>query len=1467
MIVVILNIKKDKMIDKIIKFSIQNKFIISLMTLLLIVWGVWSATKLPIDAVPDITNNQVQIITICPTLAGQEVEQLVTFPIEQSIANLPDIEETRSISRFGLSVITVVFKDKVDIYFARQLINEKLKSAEENIPKGIGTPELAPVSTGLGEVYQYIIHPKKGSEGKYNAKDLRTMQDWIVARQLYGTPGIAEVNSFGGELKQYEVAVNPNQLKAMGVSVTDIFNALEKNNQNTGGAYIEKKPNAYFIRGIGLATSLEDIKNIAVKNTTGSVPIFIKDVADVRYGNAIRYGALTYNGKVDAVGGVVMMLKGENSNVVVNRIKEKLPTIQKSLPDDVTIEPYLDRTDLVKRAISTVEKNLIEGALIVIFVLVLFLGNFRAGLIVASAIPLSMLFALGMMNVFGVSANLMSLGAIDFGLIVDGAVIIVEATMHHLGLRKSTNPLTQREMDDEVFLSATKIRKSAAFGEIIILIVYIPILSLIGVEGKMFRPMAQTVGFSIFGALILSFTYIPMMSALFLSKQINLQKSFSDKIMDKLYIRYEVLLKKAITFKYWLIGGAISLFTISLIVFSRMGGEFIPQLQEGDFAYHCILPQGSSLSQSVETSMQACRIIKQFEEVKMVVGKTGSAEVPTDPMPPEASDIIIVLKPQKEWKSGRTYNELADAILEKLEIIPGIFFEKNQPIQMRFNELMTGIRQDVAVKIFGENLDSLSLYANKVSSIIQNVRGATSPQVERVSGLPQINVEYDRTILANYGINVEEVNDVLSTAFAGKATGQIFENERRFDLVVRLDSAYRTDLNDVSNLMIPTNTGTQIPLSQVATIHYKLGPSQISRESGKRRIVIGFNVAGRDVQSVVSEIQEKLNKQITLPTGYYFTYGGQFENLKKASNRLMIAVPVSLLLIFILLYFTFHSMKQASLIFTAIPMSAIGGVFALMLRGMPFSISAGIGFIALFGVAVLNGIVLIGTFNELQKEGWDDVIKRTLEGTKIRLRPVLMTATVASLGFLPMALSTSSGAEVQKPLATVVIGGLVTATILTLFVLPLLYIIFNSKINFGKMHAKKQISTILILFCLSISINTNAQTKKIIQIEDAISIAMQNNGNIKARNFELKAMESLKKTAVELPKMNLNTQLGQYNSIKFDQSFQLEQSIPFPSLFGAKKKLLNAEVKSKEIQSEITILELKNQVRTYFYQIQYLQNNQTQLLYLDSLYNDFIKIAELRYKAGDTKKVDISTAQAKKGEINLLLMQNKLYLKTTYNNFKILINTDEPFIVIDEYPFQPLQLNSLLDSIDIAKHPSIKALYQEVVIAEQTQKVEKAQGLPDFNVGYTNQSLIGFHNIDGQEKYFNSGYRFNSFNIGVAIPLTFGATKARIKSLEYQKQATVASAKQQQNTLQAQLQNTSEQYLQNLQRFYYYQQQALPNAEDIISTAKIGYNAGEMGYVEYLYALQTATDVHLGYLQSIQQINQSVIAIYSLINK
>ncbi|WP_018628290.1 efflux RND transporter permease subunit [Niabella aurantiaca] len=1034
------------MLNNIIRFSIKNKRVIVALTLALIIWGVWSAGRLPIDALPDITNNQVQIITQSPTLAAQEVEQFVTSPIERVMANLPDVVEMRSFSRFGLSVITIVFKDNVDVYFARQLIGEKLKDAEKQIPEGMGNPAIAPVTTGLGEIYQYVLHPKKGSEHQYSPMDLRTLQDWIVARQLAGIEGVAEISGFGGITKQYEVSLNPDRLQAMNVTIPEVVAALENNNQNTGGAYIDKKPNAYFIRGIGMARDFRDIEQMVVKTASNGIPVLIRDVATVGFGSPPRYGALTYNGEKEVVGGIVLMLKGANSNEVVKRVKERMISIQKSLPADVVVEPFLDRSALVQRAIGTVEKNLIEGALIVVFVLLLFLGNLRAGLIVASAIPLSLLFALGMMNLFGVSANLMSLGAIDFGLIVDGAVIIVEATLHHLYGKKRLQQLTTQQMDTEVYQAASKIRSSAAFGEVIILIVYLPILTLVGIEGKMFRPMAQTVSFAILGALVLSLTYIPMMCALFLSKKPTHKTTFPDRMMRRLQQLYRPILNRALRMKKSIVAIALGLFATGAFLFTRMGGEFIPSLEEGDYAIEFGLPQGTSLAQTIETAFQAEKILRTIPEVKMVVGKTGSADVATDPMPMNASDLIVVMKDKSEWKTTKDHTKMAELMKEKLETLPGVIAEPSQPIQMRFNELMTGIKQDVAVKIFGENLDTLLEQAQKIAGAISKINGVSSPQIERIAGLPQITIEYDRARIASYGLNIAAINKVVTTAFAGSSAGVIFENERKFDLVVRVDSAYRNSLESVSSLFIPAASGHQVPLSELAAVNFKEGPAQITREDARRRIVIGFNVRNRDVETVVEEIQELLQQpRFRLPAGYYTTFGGTFQNLKEASARLQIAVPAALLLIFALLYFTFHSVKQALLIFTAIPLSAIGGICALLLRGMPFSISAGVGFIALFGVAVLNGIVLVGTFNQLKTDGEQNIYRRVLKGALTRLRPVLMTAAVASLGFLPMALSQGAGAEVQRPLATVVIGGLISATLLTLIVLPCLYLLFNGK--------------------------------------------------------------------------------------------------------------------------------------------------------------------------------------------------------------------------------------------------------------------------------------------------------------------------------------------------------------------------------------------------------------------------------------
>ncbi|HLU88099.1 MAG TPA: CusA/CzcA family heavy metal efflux RND transporter, partial [Taishania sp.] len=954
------------MLSKIIDFSIKNKLIVGIFLIFLIGYGSYEVTKLPIDAVPDITNNQVQVITISPALGASDVERLITFPIEQVTSNIPKLIEHRSFSRFGLSVVTLVFEDDVDVYWARQQINERLLQIQDQIPKGLGTPFLGPVSTGLGEIYQYTVRAAKGYEEKYDAMELRTIQDWIVRRQLLGVPGVAEVSSFGGLLKQYEIAVDPAKLLSYNITISDIYDALALNNQNIGGSYIEKGPTVLYIRSEGLLENFSDIESVVVKTLPDGTPLQIKDVAKLQLGHATRYGALTYNGEYQVSGAIVLMLKGENSHNVINVVKDKIAEIQKTLPEGVVIDAFLDRSKMVDNAISTVKTNLLEGALIVVFVLVFFLGNLRAGLLVASVIPLSMLFAIILMNLFGVSGNLMSLGALDFGLIVDGAVIIVEAVMHYLiHSRKlfASNVLTQKQMDGIVQTSASRMMNSAVFGQIIILMVYLPILTLQGIEGKMFIPMAQTVAFALIGAFVLSLTYIPMMATLVLSKKINDKQTFSDRMMSKVEGAYSSFLAKAFRHQKKIITVVLTLFVVAVGMLTRLGGEFIPSLPEGDFAVETRVLTGSNIHVSIDAVSKASKILmEKFPEVEKVVTKTGTSEVPSEPLPIDVSDMIIVLKNRKEWKSAKTYGELEEKMINALEDIPGVTFGFQYPVAMRFNELISGARQDVVCKIYGENLDTLAHYAEKLGNLCQKVDGSSGLYVESVIGMPQIVVKYKRDAIAQYGLDINTINETLNAAFAGNVSGMIYEGERRFDLVVRLDETNRKDLEDVQNLLVSTNSGNQIPLRNVADISIEDGYNQIQRENSQRRIIVGFNVRGRDVESTVNELQNIVENKLKLPAGYFITYGGAFENLKTAKDRLMIVVPVSLLMIFMLLYFAFKSIKQGLLIYTAIPLSAIGGIFALYLRDIPFSISAGVGFIALFGVAVLNGIVLIAEF-------------------------------------------------------------------------------------------------------------------------------------------------------------------------------------------------------------------------------------------------------------------------------------------------------------------------------------------------------------------------------------------------------------------------------------------------------------------------------------------------------------------------
>jgi len=1455
------------MIHSIIRFSIKNKLVIGLCIMALIIWGGYSVTKLPIDAVPDITDNQVQVITTSPALGAPDVERLITFPIEQANSNIPGLKEIRSFSRFGLSVVTIVFNDNVDVYWARQQITERLQQVQSLIPQELGKPELGPITTGLGEIYQYVVRAKKGYEHKYDAMQLRTIQDWIIRRQLLGTPGIADVASFGGLLKQYEIAVNTFRLKSYNLTMNDVFNALEKNNQNTGGAYIEKGPAVLFIRSEGLITNEQDIDNIVVKMTDTGIPVLMRDVASVRMGSATRYGAMTYNDKGEVAGAVVMMLKGENSSAVIKRVKEKVKKIQQTLPEGVVLEPFLDRTKMVNQAIGTVETNLIEGALIVLFVLVLFLGNLRAGLIVASVIPLSMLFAIILMNAFGVSGNLMSLGAIDFGLIVDGAVIIVEAVMHRLSHSRhfsGVNQLNQHTMDEEVQQSASKMMNAAIFGQIIILVVYLPIFSLQGIEGKMFRPMAQTVTFALLGAFLLSFTYVPMMTSLFISKKLSRKQSFSDRMMQRIEKMYQHMLVKMLHFPKTIIAGCMLFFALSLFIFTRLGGEFIPELEEGDFAVETRLLTGSNINTSVNTLTRAAHILmSRFPEVQKVVGKNGSSEIPTDPMPIEASDLIIILKDKKEWTSARSFDELAEKMRVALQDIPGATFGFQFPVQMRFNELISGARQDVVCKIFGENLDTLAQYANKLGSIVNSVKGATDLYVETVTGIPQILISYNRIAIAQYGLNIEDINRVINTAFAGQVAGLVYEGERRFDLVVRLENNQRQDVSDVQNLLIPTPKGAQIPLSQVATVSIKEGPNQIQREDAQRRIIVGFNVQGRDVESIVDELNEKIKQQVRLPAGYYIDYGGQFQNLTEARKRLAIAVPVALLLILVMLYFAFGKIRYGLLIFSAIPLSAIGGIMFLWMRSMPFSISAGIGFIALFGVAVLNGIVLIAEFIRLKHQGIYDIKQIIMEGTRVRLRPVLMTASVASLGFLPMALSQGAGAEVQRPLATVVIGGLITATFLTLVVLPVLYMWFEKRVP--KTGIPQAVSIIILLSLCQPAFTQTDPPRKML-LEQMLQQANTSNLSLQASRTGIGYWKQLQNATTELPRTQVGAEYGNINSFQNDSRFYINQSFELPVVYRRQKELYQAQEQVSTKQVALKQQELHKAVKTVFYNMVDLLEREQLLMRLDSVYSRFLTAANLRLKTGESTMLEKSNAEAQIQQLKLQQEQVKADLRIEQQQLQWLLNTREN--LLPEYNALQKKHDWITDTIAIADHPAVQLQQEQVKVNTAQTNIEKAKLTPEFMVGYSNQSIIGYQSKDGvNQQYYDAGDRFHIYQMSVALPLFNKAVKARIRANQVHEETARMEVAATSQYLVTQWLQGSESYKKYAEQVRYYETSGLQQAALITRNARLGFEKGDVSYVEWTLQMNNAVHIELGYLQALHALNNTIIELEYLTGK
>jgi cobalt-zinc-cadmium resistance protein CzcA len=1462
------------MIERIIHFSIKNKFIIGLLVLALTGWGIYSLTQLPVDAIPDITNNQVQVISRAPSLAVQEVESFITAPIEVAVANVPDIIELRSISRLGLSVVTVVFKDGVDVYWARQQLNEKLKEAEESIPPGLAKIELAPISSGLGEIYQYRLAVDKGLENKYTPMELRTLQDWVVRREMLGTPGVADINSYGGFVKEYEVAISPDRLRAMNLTLSDIFVALERNNENTGSAYIDKKPNSYFIRGIGLVKSLEDIGSIVVKSSASGMPVLIRDVATVQYGSSTRYGALVVDTS-EAVGGVVMMLKGANAHQVVENVETRIKSIQKSLPKGVHIEPFLNRSDLVGRAIGTVSRNLIEGALIVIFILVLLLGNLRAGLIVASVIPLSMLFALSLMNLFGVSGNLMSLGAIDFGLIVDGAVIIVESVVHRIFMSRHHHPgverLTQQQMDENVFESAKRMMSSATFGQVIILIVYLPIMALVGIEGKMFRPMAQVVTFALVGAAILSLTYVPMISALFLSKRTEHKRTLSDRLMDKLHKGFTPLIDFALRRKRLVVYSAIGLFLVSVLLFSRLGGEFIPQLEEGDIAAGVITLQGGSLSNTIDQVKAANKILlESFPEIKHTVCKIGSSEIPTDPTPMETGDYVITMKDKSEWTSAKTREELVEKMEDKLSVLAGVKFEFQQPIQMRFNELLSGSKQDIAVKIFGDDLDVLSDKAEEVEKIIKKIDGVEDINVEKVTGLEQVQVEYNRDRLAQYGLSVSDVNRTLQAAFAGSQAGVVFDEEKRFGLVVRLDKDYRHSLDDVKNLSVALPNGGQIPFDQIGTVQIKSGPAQVSREDTKRRITIGFNVRNRDVQSVIAEVTNKIDKKVTLPTGYYVTYGGQFQNLEEAKTRLSVAVPVALLLIFVLLFFTFHSVKQSLLIFSAVPMSAIGGVFALWLRGMNFSISAGVGFIALFGVAVLNGIVLIAEFNRLEKEGITDIVERIRKGLHTRLRPVIMTAAVASLGFLPMALSTSAGAEVQKPLATVVIGGLISATLLTLVILPIFYIIFSTH-SFRKLFSRKgsKVLSMLLLMVAGATFSNTlmAQQRPLsVDVKKAVQIALDSNLAVKASSYSVDAQKALVGASWDIPKTQLLGESGQLSSHSRDNRLTVSQTFAFPTVYINQNKLAKANVTSSEWQLKAAQLDVASQVKQVYYQLAYLYSKQRLLAYQDSLFSGFQRAAERRANVGETNRLEMVTAHSQSLEMKNQLKQVKadlvIYKRKLQNLLNLDVEVNPTDTILVRLPFTPVR-----DSAVLGANPTLGLAAQEVEISKCERKVELSRMMPDFSIGVSSQTIVGVQDVNGAPRAFGSGDRFTAIQAGISIPLWSTPYTSRSKAAKLKERVAQVNAEYYSKSMAGTYTSLLDEYEKLNGTLDYYEKQALPEADIIIDQASRSYKGGALDYLEYILSLNRAMSVKQGYLDALNSYNQTIISIDSITGK
>ncbi len=1443
------------MLARIISFSVRNKTLILLLTAAIALVGLYSLSQIPIGAVPDVTNNQVQVITTSRNLSTLDMEQFITYPVELEMANLPGVREIRSISKFGISVVTIVFEDHLGTYLPRQLIAEKIESAAEKIPAGFGKPEMGPISTGLGEIYQYVLDVKPEYRDRYSPTELRTIQDWIVKRQLAGIPGVVEVNTWGGYLKQYEVALDNGKLLAMGISAQQVFRALEENNSVAGGGYIERIDQAYFIRGDGMVQSLEDIRNTPVINRNG-LPVFIKDVAQVRYGSALRFGAITGNGEGEKVLGQVMMLKDADSRKVIQAVKQRVEKISTMLPEGVYINAFLDRSELIGRTTHTIGENLLLGCLIVIFVVVLLLGNYRSGLIIASVIPLCLLFALTLMYLFGIDANLMSLGAIDFGIIIDGSVIIVEFIAFRLSqsteLQASLSEDSYQQHRDEVTIQgASQLMKSAVFGQLIILIVFIPVLSLSGVEGKMFIPMALTFMFALLGAMLFCFTYVPVMSALLLRVKSKGPARISQAIIGAINRLFNPILETGLRHKRAALGIAVALLISAIFLYTRIGAEFVPTLDEGDFVIQPVLKTGTSLGKTIDITTRMERILlDSFPEVEQVVTRIGAAEVPTDPMSMEESDVIIRLAPRDQWVSGNSKAELAERFKEALSVFPGMEIEFTQPIEMRFNELITGVRADIAIMVFGDDLSELARLGERIKTWIRDVPGAEDVVVEKIEGLPQMFVDYRRDKIARYGLSIGELNDMISMGFAGRKAGDVFEGERRFDLVVRLQGSNRKDLSSLQNLFIDLPSGGKVPLSELADIRLGEGAAKISRDGTRRRIVVGVNVRNRDLQSVVDDIRSILDERLILPVGYSVSYGGQFENLENARKRLAIAVPISLALIFIMLYFAFSSFREALLTFTAIPLSAVGGVWLLWLRGMPFSISAGIGFIALFGISVLNGIVLMEHFKSLNRsdfDSWDDLIK---QGTRDRIRAVLLTASAAALGFLPMAVSTSAGAEVQRPLATVVIGGLITATLLTLVVLPILYSIYKAP---GRLNRKVSPSALALLLTLLLpgwsnqaaAQNEKAAINKKWNLSELTLRALEEHPDARMASWEINRTQSARSSAWSLDKTQIFYGYDQNNLASNNVPLRIwgvSQSMEFPTRYFARAKLRDSEYELARKQFELSAQTIRQGVALAYYEYLVALKRNELLSRLDSLYERFDYAARRRYELGETNYLEQLSAQSQKRKITLELRKSITQKEQAMADLKYWARSEDE-IQIEErvpvkYPLSPLEWKS---------NPLSAVSERRVSIREKEWALSKQNWLPDLHFTYFQGSNPGLND------------QIFGYQLGISLPIFFTGRTSEVRQARFSTYKAREEYELQQSLYERRLGQSLLELRQQQEALDYYEQEGNALSAELLRTASSSYRQGEIDFFQYILALTNGIELQLEYLDVLEAYNRTAI--------